>query len=84
MTSVASPQQSKELTSSETPAIILSSSGMATGGRVLHHLKQLLPHARNTVLFAGFQAQGTRGRSLIAGQRRLLPRSHRCASATGS
>jgi len=67
MTSVASPQQSKELTSSEMPAIVLSSSGMATGGRVLHHLKQLLPHARNTVLFAGFQAQGTRGRSLIEG-----------------
>ena len=65
--SVASPQQSKELTASRTPAIILSSAGMATGGRVLHHLKQALPEEKNTVLFVGFQAQGTRGRSLVDG-----------------
>jgi metallo-beta-lactamase family protein len=44
---------------------------MATGGRVLHHLKQVLPHERNTVLFAGFQAQGTRGRALLEGVREV-------------
>jgi metallo-beta-lactamase family protein len=64
---VASPQQSKELTASQAPAIVLSSSGMATGGRVLHHLKQALPQEKNTVLFVGFQAEGTRGRSLVNG-----------------
>ena len=64
---VASPQQSKELTASQAPAIVLSSSGMATGGRVLHHLKQALPQEKNTVLFVGFQAEGTRGRLLVNG-----------------
>jgi metallo-beta-lactamase family protein len=49
------------------PAIVISSSGMATGGRVLHHLKAALPDARNTVLLVGFQAAGTRGRHLADG-----------------
>ena len=52
---------SKKINNSKYPAIIVSSSGMATGGRVLHHLMQRLPDPRNLVLFIGFQAQGTRG-----------------------
>jgi len=64
---VASPQQSKELTASRRSAIVISSSGMATGGRVLHHLAAALPERRNTVLFVGFQAAGTRGRLLVDG-----------------
>jgi metallo-beta-lactamase family protein len=64
---IASPQQSKELTASRRPAIIISSSGMATGGRVLHHLAAALPDPRHTVLFVGYQAPGTRGRQLVDG-----------------
>jgi metallo-beta-lactamase family protein len=64
---ISSAQESKELTQSKMPAIVISSSGMATGGRVLHHLKAALPDPRNTVLLVGFQAEGTRGRLLADG-----------------
>jgi metallo-beta-lactamase family protein len=64
---IASPQQSKELTASRKPAIVISSSGMATGGRVLHHLAAALPDPKNTVLLVGFQSEGTRGRQLLEG-----------------
>lgn len=67
MTTVASTQQSIDLVASRKPAIVIASSGMATGGRVLHHLAATLPGARNTVLFVGFQAAGTRGRQLVDG-----------------
>ena len=61
--------ESRKVQESTDPAIVISSSGMATGGRVLHHLRNSLPDARNTVMFAGFQAEGTRGRALLQGAR---------------
>jgi metallo-beta-lactamase family protein len=64
---IAGTQESKDLTHSRMPSIVISSSGMATGGRVLHHLRAALPDPRNTVLLVGFQAQGTRGRQLAEG-----------------
>jgi metallo-beta-lactamase family protein len=64
---VASPQQSRELTASRRSAIVISASGMATGGRVLHHMEAALPDPKNTILFVGYQAAGTRGRMLVDG-----------------
>lgn len=61
------PEQSKSINQAKGPMVIISASGMATGGRVLHHLKQRLPDRDTTVLFAGYQAAGTRGRSLQDG-----------------
>lgn len=61
------PDESRVLDQDATPKIIISASGMATGGRVLHHLRRFLPEARNTVLLVGYQASGTRGRSLQEG-----------------
>ena len=66
---VATPKESKQVTQSDHPAIVISASGMATGGRVLHHLASCLPDPKNTVLFVGFQAAGTRGRALVDGAR---------------
>ena len=60
-------EQSKAINTIVSPAIIISSSGMATGGRVLHHLAQRLPHPENTVLLIGYQAEGTRGRIIMDG-----------------
>lgn len=62
-------RESRTLNERSGPMIIISASGMATGGRVLHHLKWRLPDERNTVLLPGFQAAGTRGRTLRDGAR---------------
>ena len=64
-------QESRAINAVRGPAIIISSSGMATGGRILHHLVQRLPDPRATVLLVGFQAAGTRGRALEDGAREL-------------
>lgn len=64
---VSTIAESRKVQEDDRPSIIISSSGMATGGRVLHHLKRLLPDPRNTVLFAGYQSVGTRGRQLKEG-----------------
>ncbi len=66
---IASPRQSKDLTARRERAIVISASGMATGGRVLHHMVAALPDARNSILFVGYQAAGTRGRQLVDGAR---------------
>jgi len=63
--------ESKQINNVRTPCIIVSASGMVTGGRVLHHLAQRLPDARNAVILPGFQAQGTRGRALLEGAKML-------------
>src|SRR6266576_798731 len=63
--------ESKQINNVKTPCIIVSASGMITGGRVLHHLAQRLSDARNAVILAGFQAQGTRGRALQEGAKTL-------------
>jgi metallo-beta-lactamase family protein len=68
---VRTTQESMKLNDPTVPCIIISSSGMATGGRVLHHLEHLLPDGRNAVVLAGYQAEGTRGRSLLDGAQHL-------------
>lgn len=60
-------EESQQINSLRYPAIIISASGMATGGRVLHHLKFRLPDPRNTILFIGYQSVGTRGQKLKDG-----------------
>lgn len=70
-TYVHTPEESKALDRNGVPKVIVSASGMATGGRVLHHLKHYGPDPRNTLLFAGFQAGGTRGADLLAGRERV-------------
>ena len=59
--------ESKAIDRRSGPMIVISASGMATGGRILHHLRRFLPDPRNAVLLVGFQAAGTRGRSLHDG-----------------
>ncbi len=64
-------EDSKRLDQSPMPSVIISASGMATGGRILHHLKHFLRNPRNTILFTGFQAGGTRGDRLLKGEKEI-------------
>src|SRR5512138_1454128 len=89
LTFARSPAQSKAINDVRGPCIILSASGMATGGRILHHLARRLPDPRTTVLLVGFQAAGTRGQSLQQGAETLrihgedVPVKARVASIAG-
>ena len=67
LTFAETAEQSKKINDNQYPSIIISSSGMATGGRILHHLAQRLPDPKNSVLFIGFQAPGTRGFTIKSG-----------------
>ncbi len=64
-------QESKKVSAEEESTIVISASGMASGGRILHHLRKRLPDERNTVIFVGFQAEGTRGRRLLDGEKEI-------------
>src|SRR5437763_12832962 len=66
-TFASTPEESKKINASFYPSVIISSSGMATGGRILHHLAQRMPDPKNTILFIGFQAPGTRGHAIKNG-----------------
>lgn len=65
---VRTAEESIALNGSTYPSVIISASGMASGGRVLHHLKTLLPHHQHSIVFIGFQAPGTRGDALVNGR----------------
>ncbi|MCB9988279.1 MAG: MBL fold metallo-hydrolase [Rhodospirillales bacterium] len=71
-----SVEQSKALDNGAVPAIIISASGMATGGRVLHHIAHYIGDERNTILFAGYQAAGTRGARLVHGEKEIKIHGH--------
>lgn len=64
---VRTAEQSIELNNSRHPSVIITASGMASGGRVLHHLKSLVTHPQNSIVFIGFQAPGTRGDAMVNG-----------------
>lgn len=70
-TYVNTPKESKAIDEQYMPKIIISASGMMTGGRILHHLKVFAPDHKSTILMTGFQAGGTRGARLLAGEREL-------------
>lgn len=68
---VQTPDESRALNALKGPMVIIAASGMATGGRVVHHLQAFAPERRNTILLAGFQAGGTRGAALAGGAKSL-------------
>ncbi|MFM2399411.1 MAG: hypothetical protein RL341_1568 [Pseudomonadota bacterium] len=65
---ISTPDESRALSASSAPCVIIAGSGMATGGRILHHLKAHAPNSRNHIVFPGFQVPGTRGAKLVAGE----------------
>jgi metallo-beta-lactamase family protein len=71
VTLTRSAEESKRINQVESGAVIIASSGMMTGGRILHHLKRRLPDPRNTIVLGGYQAVGTRGRDLQEGRRTI-------------
>lgn len=71
LTAIIEAEDSKKLTNPKVPCIIIASSGMATGGRVIHHLEAMLPNPKHTILFSGYQAYGTPGRELLDGAKQL-------------
>lgn len=64
-------EESKHIDNIEGPSIVISASGMATGGRVLHHIKHFVGDAKNTILFVGFQGEGTHGREFVEGAKEI-------------
>lgn len=68
---VTSVEESKRVNAMRNPMIVIAASGMATGGRVVHHLKAFAPDPRNTILFSGYQAAGTRGAAMLGGAKEI-------------
>ncbi len=68
---LTSVEESKTINNPQQPCIIISASGMATGGRVVHHLREMLPQAKHSVVLVGYQAIGTRGRTLADGAKEV-------------
>lgn len=62
---------SKQLDKRKKPMIIISASGMATGGRVIHHIKEFGPYKKSAIVFCGFQAKGTRGDRIVSGEKKI-------------
>ena len=73
---VQTPDESMELDLHKTPKIIISASGMATGGRILFHLKAYAEDSRNTILYTGYQAGGTRGADMLNGAETIKTHGH--------
>jgi metallo-beta-lactamase family protein len=71
VTLVDRAKDSEKVSQARYPSVIISASGMATGGRVVHHLKAFAPQARNAIVFAGYQAAGTRGAALTGGAKEV-------------
>lgn len=76
ITYVHTPQESSKLDQQPYPKVIVAASGMATGGRVLHHIKHLAPDRKNAILFTGFQAGGTRGDRILKGEKEVKIHGH--------